>query len=321
MRHYIDKFQEYLISRNLSRGYKQALMRGLRRFEQYLKKGKHPLDPARWDTSHLCGFHAALTEYRYPKADGVLHPLSNSDKNQHLNAVKCFCTWISSHQSGIENPFEHFELMHKRSFSGGFDITEDDIRRLIMVCEDTGKNSVRDHCIISLFYGTGLRLMELSLLDVRDLDLGETLLIVKIGKNGVGRQVPLGLRLIQVLREYLSKTRKNYINPDKRTDALFLNKYGKRLSMSRIEKIVSEKARKAGIPGLTPHKLRHAYALHMLRRGCDIRYIQEILGHVKLSTTTIYTKIFDNDLMEKIDQFHPSNQWGESLAKKEGSIV
>ena len=87
--------------------------------------------------------------------------------------------------------------------------------------------------------------------------------------------------------------------------ALFLNNKGKRLGKGSIGRIICECARQAKRYHITTHKLRHAFSLHMLRKGCDIRYIQEILGHEMLRTTTEYTEIYDADMKKKILQYHP----------------
>jgi len=144
------------------------------------------------------------------------------------------------------------------------------------------------------------------MLDITDVDLRENIICVRRSKGGKGRYVPLGKIALLYIQEYISEVRKYLLSiEDMGQPALFLNKHGKRLYCGSINRMIREYSRKDGMYHITTHKLRHAFALHMLRQGCDIRYIQEILGHEDLCTTQIYTTIYDGDLREKVDRYHP----------------
>lgn len=147
----------------------------------------------------------------------------------------------------------------------------------------------KHHCIISLLYGAGLRVSELTHIKMRDIDFDRNLLRVFQGKGKKDRMTLLP----EALKEILIK-QENLKIPN---DYLFTNGRGSRLTEATIQKIVVSTAKKAGIAkNVTPHTLRHSFATHLLENGTDIRYIQELLGHAKLQTTQIYTHVANNNL-------------------------
>ena len=155
-------------------------------------------------------------------------------------------------------------------------------------------------------YGSGLRLADVHKLDIENIDFKEEILRIKQGKGRKDRNVPLGEITLAYLKEYITAVRKYLISVENQNQpAVFLSRNGKRYDKCSISRMIKEYSVKAGIQNITPHKLRHAFSLHMMRRGCDIRFIQEILGHEELETTQIYTEIFDGELKEKIEQYHP----------------
>lgn len=147
----------------------------------------------------------------------------------------------------------------------------------------------KHHCIISLLYGTGVRVGELVQLKMRDIDISRGVLCVFQGKGKKDRLTLLPESLKEILiRQSKLKT------PD---DFLFTNGRGGRLTEASIQKIAALAAKRAGIgKNVSPHTLRHSFATHLLENGTDIRYIQELLGHAKLQTTQIYTHVADNNL-------------------------
>ena len=144
-------------------------------------------------------------------------------------------------------------------------------------------------CIISLLYGTGVRVGELVQIKMRDVDLDRMILNVRQGKGKKDR--------ITILPASLRDVLKNQHRLKQPNDFLFTNGQGKRLTETTIQKVVGQAATKAGIGKVvTPHTLRHSFATHLLENGTDIRYIQELLGHAKLQTTQIYTHVANNNL-------------------------
>ncbi|MBM3785540.1 MAG: tyrosine recombinase XerC [Acidobacteria bacterium] len=158
----------------------------------------------------------------------------------------------------------------------------------------------RDRAIFEFLYGCGLRISELSGLNLTDIDTGEKWLRVR-GKGNKERQVPYGSKAAESLTRYLAVREANTGEP-----AVFVNFRGRRLSVRGIDGIVRFYARMiAGDGGLHPHTLRHAFATHLLSDGADLRAIQELLGHAQLSTTQRYTHVALSDLMAVYDKAHP----------------
>jgi integrase/recombinase XerC len=158
----------------------------------------------------------------------------------------------------------------------------------------------RDRAVFELLYGCGLRVSELTGLNVDDLDMAQRWLRVR-GKGRKERQVPFGGKAAEALLAYLPKRSA----PEKQT-ALFLNHRGGRLTDRGVRGMVALYARLlAGDSSVHPHSLRHAYATHLLRAGADLRAIQELLGHARLSTTQKYAQVSLTDLMAVYDRTHP----------------
>jgi integrase/recombinase XerC len=158
----------------------------------------------------------------------------------------------------------------------------------------------RDRAILELLYGCGVRVSELAGLDLQDVDMSEHWLRVR-GKGKKERQVPVPGKSFESLLEWL-KVRAG----DPRETAVFLNHHGRRLADRSIRTIVKFYASWiAGDDSVHPHSLRHAFATHLLQDGADLRAIQELLGHSRLSTTQKYTQVSLADLMSVYDKAHP----------------
>jgi integrase/recombinase XerC len=187
-------------------------------------------------------------------------------------------------------------------------LTVDEVDRLLAPPGEEDIASARDLAILELFYASGIRLSELTGLDVRDMDIQGGLVRVK-GKGGKERIVPVGSKATTALGRYLGQ--RNELIPELKRGAhepiaLFLNRRGGRLSQRGAARIVLKHLNRSGVgPKITPHGLRHSYATHLLQAGADLRAIQELLGHSRLSTTQRYTHLNLDHLMEVYDKAHP----------------
>jgi len=163
---------------------------------------------------------------------------------------------------------------------------------------------LRDRAILETLYGTGIRISEMVGLDVEDLDLEERELRV-LGKGRKERVVPVGSSACAALAAYLYHGRVRLARtPAQR--ALFLNRRGGRLTRQGAWEVVRKYARRVGLEErMTPHTLRHSYATHLLEGGVDLRHIQELLGHVSISTTQVYTHVSRKKLKEVYLRAHP----------------
>ncbi|WP_324736258.1 site-specific tyrosine recombinase/integron integrase [Thermococcus sp. SY098] len=162
-------------------------------------------------------------------------------------------------------------------------LTKEEVKKLLSAIPPTRK---RDRLIVLLLYGSGLRVSELCNLKINDVDFKRSLIIVRGGKGGKDRIVPVPGALLKEIEDYLKMRKDNseYLLVEERRNRK------DRLSPKTVWYILDKYGKKAGIK-VTPHMLRHSFATHMLENGIDIRVIQEILGHSNLSTTQIYTKV------------------------------
>lgn len=163
---------------------------------------------------------------------------------------------------------------------------------------------LRDRAILETLYGTGMRISELTGLDLEDVDLGEGELRV-LGKGTRERIVPIGGAAAEALRRYVTSARPKLARSDSQR-AVFLNQRGGRLTRQGAWELVRKYARRAGLEDkMTPHTLRHSYATHLLENGADLRYIQELLGHASISTTQIYTHVSKTGMRKSYLEAHP----------------
>jgi integrase/recombinase XerC len=166
----------------------------------------------------------------------------------------------------------------------------------------------RDRAILEFLYGTGVRVSELTKLDVNDVDFKNKLIRVT-GKRRKQRIVPFGEPALHALMGYLT-VRQGFLNnappPERDSKALFLNYQGTRITTRSVGRMVDKYIQIcAGIHNISPHSLRHSFATHLLDSGADLRDIQELLGHARLSTTQVYTHVSMEKLIEVYDKAHP----------------
>jgi integrase/recombinase XerD len=202
-----------------------------------------------------------------------------------------------------ENPAAQLELPRRirrlpRTLSHG------EAERLIDAAAGTTPRALRDHALVELLYGAGLRVSEAVSLDRAGVDL-EQRLVRTIGKGGKERVVPVGRQAVEALRRYLARGRPHL---DRRhRPELFLNAQGGGLTRAGAFLILRRLAAKAGLEPerIHPHLLRHSFATHLLEGGADLRSVQEMLGHADLSTTELYTHVTDRRRREMYFQAHP----------------
>lgn len=167
----------------------------------------------------------------------------------------------------------------------------------------------RDRAIIEFLYATGIRVGELVSIDLKNIDFRERLVRVT-GKRKKQRIVPFHEHALQTLMHYLSETRPVFLNncpPAVRDDrAVFLNYQGTRITTRSVGRMIDKYIKLcADIHNISPHSLRHSFATHLLDQGADLRDIQELLGHARLSTTQIYTQVSMEKMIEVYDRSHP----------------
>ena len=161
----------------------------------------------------------------------------------------------------------------------------------------------RDHAMLELLYATGIRVSELIALDVGDLNLPAG--FIRCSNSKKERIIPLYHGAVKALQDYIKGVRPQLIADTEET-ALFVNMNGERMSRQGFWKIIKHYQEKAGIQkDITPHTLRHSFAVHLLENGADLRAIQEMLGHADISSTQIYTHVIKNQLKDVYQKAHP----------------
>lgn len=230
--------------------------------------------------------------------------LSSRSINRVLSAVRGYYRFLE--RVGVEagNPFASIKSLKIDSKLPSF-LFEEEIEQLLGCAEPRDLWELRDLLILELLYSTGCRVSELASASITDLDLkGRTLRV--LGKGNKERLVFIGQAAFKRLREYLLRRRGSRLGDAEGRRALLINRRGQRLSVRGIQTIVDNLLMRSPLgKAATPHTFRHSFATHILRKGADIRVVQELLGHASLSTTQVYTHLDMERLQEVYDCAHP----------------
>lgn len=226
--------------------------------------------------------------------------LSSKSLQRELSAIRSFYLFLMQTGQVDNNPAQHVKAPKQaRKLPKTLDV--DQVNALL----DAGASSIleiRDVAMFELLYSSGLRLNELSSLNLTDIDLHDKQLSVINGKGGKSRLLPIGTKAIEALQQWL-KVRPPVNAND---NAVFTSVKGKRIGNRSIQLRLQQWCLKKGIPEpIHPHMLRHSFATHLLETSQDLRAVQELLGHENISTTQIYTHLDFQHLAEVYDQAHP----------------
>ncbi len=226
--------------------------------------------------------------------------LSSRSMGRHLSTLRSFFRFLVRGNFIKANPISMLSSPKLDKHLPKF-MTEAEVSRLIESAfpkEDKDERGLRDRAILETFYSSGLRISELVALNIDSVDFISGIIKV-LGKGKKERIVPIGEMAIVAIRRYLESRKK-------KSEAIFLNKNGKRITARGVRNIVGKYIKIAGIgQGVSAHTLRHSFATHLLDRGADLRTVQELLGHANLSTTQIYTHLTTEKLKKVYDKAHP----------------
>ncbi|MDD1630083.1 MAG: tyrosine recombinase XerC [Methylococcaceae bacterium] len=227
--------------------------------------------------------------------------ISSTSLQRELSAIRSFYNFLLKKRLADTNPAQHVKAPKQaRKLPKTLDV--DQINGLL----EAGTNSaleIRDLAMFELFYSSGLRLSELAALNLTDVDLPDNSLIVRTGKGGKSRLLPIGSKAATAINNWLQQRLKNVAASE---SALFVSNRGTRLSQRSIELRLNQWCKKKGIAEhIHPHMLRHSFASHLLESSQDLRAVQELLGHSNISTTQIYTHLDFQHLADVYDKAHP----------------
>jgi integrase/recombinase XerD len=276
----------------------------------YLKEAHRLTDWRAVNESHLRDFAVfAATRHRTTKGNLV----SPDTLRQWLSCVRGFFWWMNESGRLVHDPSERLKLPRK-SRTLPHVLSESDIAQLIETPVVHTALGLRDRALMEVLYATGIRLAEAHKLDLYDVDTSTGLLVVRQGKGGRDRVVPLTENACTWLSRYITsaraelaaglrprRTTKNKSLSKAPTPALWLSLEGRRLSKQMIAQRITGYVDQTGIKA-TPHTFRHSCATHLLRGGASIRHVQRLLGHRGLETTEIYTHVEVEDLRHVVEQ-------------------
>jgi integrase/recombinase XerD len=233
--------------------------------------------------------------------------LAVSSIARNISSIRSFHEFAVVEQLAEANPAELVELPKKAKKLPQV-LDADEVVRIIEAADRTTAAGIRDAAILETLYASGMRVSELTDLEMDKLFF-EIGFIRVIGKGNKERLVPVGEQAQLALEHYIETVRRDFINPEKpqkTKNKLFLNQRGGPLTRMSVWNIVNKYAMKAGITkNVYPHIFRHSFATHLLEGGADLRAVQEMLGHTSILTTEIYTHV-DRSLLHQVHkEFHP----------------
>ena len=226
-----------------------------------------------------------------------------------LSAVRSFFAFLEKKGMVGVNPSADVSAPKREKYIPAH-LPVDEMFRLLDRPDVTRPLGKRDRAILEVLYSCGIRVSELTGLDVAHVDFAQRLVKV-LGKGNKERIVPVGREALKTLEDYLEETStlRKRIYGDKQASPLFLNARGGRLTSRSVGKLVKRYGREGTLMlDISPHALRHTFATHLLDGGADLRAVQELLGHVSLSTTQKYTHVSLDKLMEIYDKAHPRSK-------------
>ncbi len=230
---------------------------------------------------------------------------------RHLVAIRQLCRFLVKERVLKDDPAVDIELPRAaRTLPTFLDLAE--VERLLAAPDAGAPRGMRDRAMLELLYATGLRVTELVELPLDALDLERGYLLVR-GKGNKERVIPVGQAALDALRAYLDGARASFLGPavGRGAEALFLRAGGEAMTRQGFWKALKAYARAAGVTKpISPHKLRHSFATHLVERGADLRAVQAMLGHADLSTTEIYTHVNRARLRQLYGEHHPRARAG-----------
>ena len=303
----IREFDRHMtVERNLSEQTRKSYLSDLEQYRAFIEK--HPLSAG--DEGGIPVDQIVIRSFLASLYRAKLRKVTISRK---VAALRSFYRYLLREGRVAFNPADLVQLPRCEKYIPVV-LSVDEVLSLLGVSFPEDPTGLRDRAVIELFYSAGIRLSELTGLNIEDLDFARGLLKVR-GKGRKERIVPVGAAAVAAVEEYLK--RRSELSAGRgeagTEDALFLSTRGKRMNPRGVARVVDRVVRQSGIGRhISPHALRHTFATHLLDAGADLRSIQEMLGHQSLSTTQKYTTVSVSRLMEIYDRSHPRAGGGKT---------
>ena len=299
------RFDEWLEARNYSTRTRPEYLRIVRTFLDWLEENTAVSTIAEVTPQILNSYQLDLC-HPPKKDDETAQTLALATQGVRLAAVKTFFQWLLRSGQIAYNPAAQIQPPRLPERLPSEILTQSEARRLLEKTPIIKPRDIRDRAILEVLYATGIRRAELLGLNIYNADLKTATLKIENGKGGRERIVPLTTSAIAALKLYLAEARGKFVSAIGQNALFVSSRSGQALCDNDLLRIVKKAAKKANIKKkVSPHTLRHSCATHLLQERADIRQIQKLLGHKKLSTTEIYTHVEIGDLQEVIKRCHP----------------
>lgn len=293
----IKDFEIFLrFERNFSENTLDAYIRDIKKLKEYAEEDLENVGPDTIQYENLQEYIFNLSKKKF----------SERSQARWISSIKAFFKYLVEDEFRNDNPATLLEGP-KLGLYLPDTLTLPDINRIIGAIELDSDLGKRNHCIIEVLYGCGLRVSELIELKISNINFQENYIKV-LGKGKKIRFVPLAGYTATLLLNYISEIRSKIRISKRYEDTLFLNSRGTSMSRVIVFLIIKELTDKAGVSKkISPHTFRHSFATHLLQNGADLRYIQEMLGHSSITSTEIYTHLKTEELRDVILNYHPRN--------------
>jgi integrase/recombinase XerD len=293
-------FLAYLeLERGLSRNTLEAYRSDLQQFGEFLSR--RGVDPLAVETEDLRAFISELAN-----GSGQRIAVAPATLQRKIACLRSFYRYLRREHVLEADPTTELRAPRSRARLPKV-LTRDEVAHLLAQPRGSAPTVLRDRALLETMYACGLRASEAIALELAQLDLDGGIVRAR-GKGSKERIVPIGSKAIHALRAYLDKGRPRLVGV-RDEPRVFVNARGGRLSRQGLYKIVQRHARTAGLARrMSPHTLRHTFATHLLAGGCDLRSLQEMLGHADIGTTQVYTHLSTDRLRDVYFNAHPRAQ-------------
>jgi integrase/recombinase XerD len=303
-----QRFLEWLEAVNYSPKTRVNYARDVREFLDWIGAETEISTLAEVTPQHVQQYQLALFQQQR-EDDNEGRTLSIGAQANKLAALRKFFQWLLAEQQLAYNPTSAVQFPKRPRTLPHHVLTPEEAQRLIESTPTAKPREIRDRAILEVLYATGIRRAELIALTIYSFDPLTATLRIEHGKGASTRLVPLTQSALSALRLYLDEARSTWAKAGSQIQLFVSTRSGGPLDPDDIVRIVRKAARRAGITKhITPHTIRHSLATHLLQGHADIRQIQKLLGHRRLTSTEIYTHVEIGDLQEVIARCHPREQ-------------